>query len=71
MKGNAMKTPMKSPFLAAALLLLAAVPAAAQMPNGVIVVSAQQVEQIRQSARAAQGEPPSPAFQPIIAAPMS
>ena len=63
-----MKTPMQSPFLAAALLLLAALPAAAQMPNGVIVVSAEQVEQIRQSARAAQAGRPA-SSQPIIAAP--
>jgi quercetin dioxygenase-like cupin family protein len=62
---------MKTPILAAALLLLAAVPAAAQTtggaPNGVIVVSAEQVEQIRQSARAAQAGKPS-ASKPIIAA---
>ena len=61
-----MKTPVKSLFGAAALLLWTALPAAAQ--TGVIVVSAQQVEQIRQSARAAQGTRPS-ASQPIIAAP--
>lgn len=60
-----MKTPVKSLFGAAALLLWAALPAAAQ--TGVIVVSAQQVEQIRQSARAAQGTRPS-VSQPIIAA---
>jgi len=62
-----MKTPMKSPFLAAAFLLLASLPAAAQTPNGVVVVSAEQVEQIRQSARAAQAGKPS-ISQPIIAA---
>ena len=61
-----MKTPVKSFFGAAALLLLAVFPAVAQ--TGVIVVSADQVEQIRQSARAAQGTRPS-ASQPIIAAP--
>jgi len=61
-----MKTPVKLPFWAAALLVLAAFPAAAQ--TGVIVVSAQQVDQIRQSARAAQAGRPS-ASQPIIAAP--
>jgi quercetin dioxygenase-like cupin family protein len=61
-----MKTPVKSLFWAAALLVLAAFPAAAQ--TGVIVVSAQQVDQIRQSARAAQAGRPS-ASQPIIAAP--
>ena len=66
-----MKTPMKSPFLAAALLLLAGFPAAAQMANGVIMVSAEQVEQIRQSARAAQAAstPGRPSIsQPIITA---
>ena len=61
-----MKTPVKLPFWAAALLVLAAFPAAAQ--TGVIVVSAQQVDQIRQSARAAKAGRPS-ASQPIIAAP--
>ena len=35
-----MKTPMKSPFLAAALLVLASLPAAAQLPGGVVMVSA-------------------------------
>jgi quercetin dioxygenase-like cupin family protein len=66
-----MKTPMKSPFLAAALLVLASLPAAAQTPSGVIMVSAEQVEQIRQSARAAQASatpiPPS-LSRPIITA---
>jgi quercetin dioxygenase-like cupin family protein len=59
---------MKTPIVATALLLLTSFPAAAQMPGGVIVVSAEQVEQIRQSARAAQAGRPS-ASQPIIAAP--
>jgi mannose-6-phosphate isomerase-like protein (cupin superfamily) len=67
---------MKTPILAAALLLLAAFPASAQATNGaangVIMVSAEQVEQIRQSARAAQASatpiPPS-LSRPIIAAP--
>jgi mannose-6-phosphate isomerase-like protein (cupin superfamily) len=63
---------MKSPILAAALLLLTALPAAAQTArgaaNGVIVVTAEQIEQIRQSARAAQAGRPS-ISQPIIAAP--
>jgi quercetin dioxygenase-like cupin family protein len=66
-----MKTPMKSPFLAAALLLLAAFPTAAQTTsgaaNGVIMVSAEQVEQIRQSARAAQAGRPT-MLKPIIIA---
>jgi quercetin dioxygenase-like cupin family protein len=57
---------MKTPILAAALLLVAAFPAAAQ--TGVIMVSAEQVEQIRQSARAEQGAKPSQS-KPIIAAP--
>ncbi len=61
-----MKTPMKSSFLA--VLLLAGFPAAAQMANGVIMVSAEQVEQIRQNARAAQAGRPS-ISQPIITAP--
>jgi quercetin dioxygenase-like cupin family protein len=61
-----MKTPVKSLFGAAALLVLAAFPAAAQ--TGVIVVSAEQVDQIRQSARAAQADRPS-SSKPIIAAP--
>jgi mannose-6-phosphate isomerase-like protein (cupin superfamily) len=67
MKANA----MKSPILAAALLFLAAPPAAAQRTNGVIVVSAEQVEQIRQKARAAQAAsgPARPSVsQPIILA---
>ena len=42
---------MKSLFLASALMLLTASAAAAQ--TGAILVSAEQVEQIRQSARAA------------------
>jgi len=57
---------MKTPILAAALLLLTASAAAAQ--TGAVIVSAEQVEQIRQSARAAQGDRPSSA-KPIIAAP--
>jgi mannose-6-phosphate isomerase-like protein (cupin superfamily) len=57
--------PMKSLFLAPALLLLMASAVAAQ--TGAIVVSASQVEQIRQSARASQGSRPS-AAQPIISA---
>jgi len=60
-----MKTPVKLPFWAAALLIWTAFPAAAQ--TGVIVVSAEQVEQIRQSARAAQAGRPN-SSQPIIAA---
>jgi mannose-6-phosphate isomerase-like protein (cupin superfamily) len=56
---------MKTPILAAALLLLTASAAAAQ--TGAIIVSAEQVEQIRQSARAAQGDRPS-LSKPIIAA---
>ena len=56
---------MKTPIIAAVLLVLAAFPAAAQM--GVIVVRAEQVEQIRQSARAAQAGHPS-ALKPIITA---
>jgi mannose-6-phosphate isomerase-like protein (cupin superfamily) len=57
---------MKTPLLATALLLLAAFPVAGQAPSGVIMVSAEQVEQIRQSARAAQAGRPS-ASKPIIA----
>jgi mannose-6-phosphate isomerase-like protein (cupin superfamily) len=56
---------MKSPFLAVALLLLTASAATAQ--TGAIVVTAEQVEQIRQSVRASQGTRPS-ASQPIITA---
>ncbi len=56
---------MRSIFLAPALLLLTASAAAAQ--SAAIVVSAEQVEQIRQSARAAQAGKPS-AAKPIIAA---
>jgi quercetin dioxygenase-like cupin family protein len=62
---------MKTPILAAALLVLAAIPAAAQATNGAITVSAEQIEQIRQSARAAQAAsmPARPsASKPIIAA---
>jgi len=60
---------MKTPILAAALLFLAAIPAAAQASNGVIMVSAEQIEQIRQSARAAQAASSRPnASKPIIAA---
>jgi quercetin dioxygenase-like cupin family protein len=59
---------MKTPILAVALLFLASFPAAAQAPGGVIVVSAEQVEQIRQSARAAQADRPS-SSKPIITAP--
>jgi mannose-6-phosphate isomerase-like protein (cupin superfamily) len=55
---------MKSSFLAAGLLLLTASAAAAQ--SAAIVVSAQQVEQIRQSARAAQTGPSM--AKPIITA---
>jgi mannose-6-phosphate isomerase-like protein (cupin superfamily) len=57
--------PMRSTFLASTLLLLTASVAAAQ--TGAIVVSAEQVEKIRQSARASQGTRPS-ASQPIITA---
>jgi mannose-6-phosphate isomerase-like protein (cupin superfamily) len=57
---------MKSLVLAPALLLLTACAAAAQ--TGAIVVSAEQVEQIRQSARAAQADRPS-SSKSIIAAP--
>ncbi len=62
---------MKTPILAAALLFLAAVPAAAQMANGVIVVSAEQLEQIRQSAATqAAAMPAMPnRLKPIISAP--
>jgi len=56
---------MKSLFLASALLLLTASSAAAQ--TGAILVSAEQVEQIRQSARAAQADRPS-SSKPIITA---
>jgi mannose-6-phosphate isomerase-like protein (cupin superfamily) len=56
---------MKSLFLAPALLLLMASGASAQ--TGAIIVSAEQVEQIRQSARAAQGDRPSMS-KPIISA---
>lgn len=59
--------PIKSLFLAPALLLMAASAAAAQPANGAIVVHAEQLEQIRQSARASQGTRPS-ASQPIISA---
>jgi mannose-6-phosphate isomerase-like protein (cupin superfamily) len=62
--------PMKSPFLAAAVLLLTASAATAQ--TGAIVISAQQVEQIGQDARAAQAAstPVRPSLvRPIIAAP--
>jgi mannose-6-phosphate isomerase-like protein (cupin superfamily) len=58
--------PMKSLFLAAGLMLLTASAASAQ--SAAIMVSAQQVEQIRQSARAAQAGKPS-ASKPIIAGP--
>jgi mannose-6-phosphate isomerase-like protein (cupin superfamily) len=57
--------PMRSLLLAPALLLLTASTAAAQTA---IVVRAEQVEQIRQSARASQGDRPN-AVQSIIAAP--
>src|SRR4029077_7130078 len=57
-------TPMKSLFLASALLLTAS---AAAAQTGAIVVSAEQVEQIRQSARAAQADRPS-SSKPIITA---
>ena len=56
---------MKTPILAAALLLLTACAASAQ--TGAIIVSAEQVEQIRQSARDAQGDRPSQS-KPIISA---
>jgi mannose-6-phosphate isomerase-like protein (cupin superfamily) len=56
---------MKSLLLASALMLLAASAAAAQ--TGAILVSAEQVEQIRQSARAAQADRPS-SSKPIITA---
>lgn len=62
-----MKTPLTSPFLAAAFLVLASFPAMAQLPGGVIVVTAEQVEQIRQKAGAAQAGRPA-SSQPIIAA---
>ena len=67
-----MKTPMRSPFLAAAFLVLASFPATAQLPGGVIVVTAEQVEQIRQSARATQASanPARPSVNaPIISVP--
>jgi quercetin dioxygenase-like cupin family protein len=57
--------PMKPLFLAP--LLLMATDAAAQTTGGAIVVHAEQVEQIRQAARASQGTKPS-AAQPIISA---
>ena len=68
---------MKTPLLAAAaLLVLASFPAAAQnsttLPGGVIVVTAEQVEQIRQSARATQASanPARPSVNaPIISVP--
>jgi len=56
---------MKSLLLASALMLLAASAAAAQ--TGAILVSAEQVEQIRQSARAAQADRPN-SSKPIITA---
>ena len=56
---------MKTPILATALLLLTACAASAQ--TGAIIVSAEQVEQIRQSARASQGDRPSMS-KPIISA---
>ncbi|HYJ35613.1 MAG TPA: hypothetical protein VEV64_05615 [Rhizomicrobium sp.] len=56
---------MKTPILAAAVLLLMACAASAQ--TGAIIVSAEQVEQIRQSARDAQGDRPSQS-KPIISA---
>jgi len=56
---------MKTPILATALLLLTACAASAQ--TGAIIVSAGQVEQIRQSARDAQGDRPSMS-KPIISA---
>lgn len=55
---------MKSLFLASALLLTAS---AAAAQTGAIMVSAEQVEQIRQSARAAQADRPS-SSKPIVAA---
>jgi mannose-6-phosphate isomerase-like protein (cupin superfamily) len=55
---------MRSIFLVPALLLLTASVATAQ--TGAVVISAEQVEQIRQSARAAQADRPS-ASKPIIA----
>ena len=60
---------MKTPILAAALLLLASLPAVAQMPSGVIVVMAEQVEQIRQKASAAQAGRPGSSLPIITAAP--
>jgi len=56
---------MKTPILAIALLLLTACAASAQ--TGAIIVSAEQVEQIRQNARDAQGDRPSMS-KPIISA---
>ena len=58
---------MKPTFLAPALVMLMICAAAAQTANTAIVVSAEQVEQIRQKARASQGERPS-AAQPLISA---
>jgi mannose-6-phosphate isomerase-like protein (cupin superfamily) len=60
--------PMKSPLLAAALLLLTACAAAAQAADGAIIVSAEQIEQIRQSARAAQAPSAPSISRPIITA---
>jgi quercetin dioxygenase-like cupin family protein len=60
--------PMKSPLLATALLLLSACAAAAQTADGAIIVSAQQVEQIRQDARAAQAPSAPTISRPIIRA---
>jgi len=56
---------MKSLFLASALLLTAS---AAAAQSGAIIVSAEQVDQIRQNARADQGAKPSQS-KPIIAQP--
>ena len=58
---------MKSSVLAPALVMLMVSAAAAQTANTAIVVSAEQVEQIRQKARSSQGDRPS-ASQPIISA---
>ncbi|HWU55280.1 MAG TPA: hypothetical protein VN175_07235 [Rhizomicrobium sp.] len=58
---------MRSTFLAPALWLLTACAAVAQTTGEAIVVSAGQVEQIRQGVRASQGTRPSGA-QPIITA---
>jgi mannose-6-phosphate isomerase-like protein (cupin superfamily) len=57
--------PMRSTFL---VFMLLTAPAAAQTMSGPIVVSAGQIEQIRQNAQASQGARPS-AAQPIISAP--